>query len=80
MEELILYIVKNLVSSPEEVDLKESREDNTINFTLTVKPEDMGMVIGKGGQTIKAIRKLMIVRAQAENIQQRVYLNLAEVK
>ncbi|PIP57013.1 RNA-binding protein, partial [Candidatus Woesebacteria bacterium CG22_combo_CG10-13_8_21_14_all_45_10] len=33
---------------------------------LKVPPEDMGLVIGKGGTTIKAIRNLIRVRATLE--------------
>lgn len=78
MKDLLEYIVKNLVSKPEEVEIHENYEDNTITFSLKVAPEDMGMVIGKGGQTIKAIRKLLVTRALAENQNLRVNLNLEE--
>ncbi len=76
MKDLLEYIVKNFVSNPEAVNIEENIQDNTVNLSLRVAPEDMGMVIGKGGQTIHAIRKLLTVRAIAENI--RVNLQLEE--
>lgn len=76
MKDLLEYIVKNLVSKPEAVSVEENTENGNINLTLTVDPADMGIVIGKTGQTVKAIRKLLTVRAIAENV--RVSLQLSE--
>ena len=80
MKDLLEYIVKSLVKKPEEVKILEETEEDGLNLNLTVAPEDMGMVIGKAGQTIRAIRKLLIARAMAENSHLRVNLNLQEVK
>lgn len=77
MKDLLEFIVTNLVSKPEAVSIDEQNDGSNVNLILTVDPSDMGMVIGKGGQTIRAIRKLLTVRAIAENV--RVTLQLAEV-
>lgn len=77
MKELVEYIVKNLVTKPDAVEISEDSQDGQVNLTLTVAPEDMGIVIGKSGQTIKAIRKILTVRAIADNV--RVNLQLTEV-
>lgn len=76
MKDLLDFIVKNLVTKPEAVLVDEQKEEGNVNLMLTVDPSDMGIIIGKGGQTIRAIRKLLTVRAIAENI--RVNLQLAE--
>lgn len=80
MKDLLEYIITNMVSKPEGVKIEEEVQDNLANFSLTVDPEDMGLVIGKAGHTIKAIRKLLIARAMAENNNLRVNLVLTEVK
>ncbi|MFH0937165.1 MAG: KH domain-containing protein [Candidatus Daviesbacteria bacterium] len=80
MKDLLDYIVKSLVSKPDEVVINEESEESTVNLSLSVAPEDMGIVIGKGGQTIQAIRKLLISRSMAERQNLRVNLNLQEVK
>ncbi len=80
MKDLLDYMVKSLVSKPDEVQITEETEGDSVNLTLSVSPEDMGMVIGKSGQTIRAIRKLLIARAMAEGDNLRVNLNLLEVK
>jgi len=76
MKDLLNYIVTNLVTKPDAVKIDEDIQDGAINLNLTVDPSDMGLIIGKGGQTIKSIRKLLIIRAMAENV--RVNLQLIE--
>ena len=76
MKDLLNYIVTNLVTKPESVSIDEQIQDGNVDLLLTVDPEDMGLIIGKNGQTIRAIRKLLTVRAIAENV--RVNLQLAE--
>ncbi|MCL5783879.1 MAG: KH domain-containing protein [Patescibacteria group bacterium] len=80
MRELLEYIVKSLVSKPEKVEIQEETIEGTVNFNLTVDSEDMGVVIGKAGQTIRSIRRLLVTRALAEDRSLRVNLNLQEVK
>lgn len=76
MKDLLNYIVTSLVTKPEAVSIDEENVEGSINLNLIVDPSDMGLIIGKGGQTIKSIRKLLIVRAMAENV--RVNLQLIE--
>ena len=76
MKDLLYYIVTNLVTKPEAVSIEEQNDEGNVNLLLTVDPSDMGIIIGKSGQTIRAIRKLLTVRAIAENI--RVNLQLSE--
>ena len=76
MKDLLSFIVTNLVTKPDAVKIEEHRQDGACDLNLTVDPTDMGIVIGKGGQTIRAIRKLLTVRAIAENV--RVNLQLSE--
>lgn len=76
MKDLLNFIVTSLVTKPEAVSIEEQKEDGIINLNLTVDSSDMGLIIGKNGQTIRSIRKLLTVRAIAENI--RVNLQLTE--
>jgi uncharacterized protein len=76
MKDLLDYIVRNLVSKPDAVVIEETSSAGNVELMLTVDPEDMGLIIGKGGQTIRALRKLLTVRAIAENV--RVNLQLSE--
>lgn len=76
MKELLEFIVTSLVTKPESVSIDEQKDNGSINLNLTVDPSDMGLIIGKGGGTIRAIRRLLTVRAIAENV--RVNLQLTE--
>ena len=79
MKELLSYIVEHIVSHPEDVQIeKEENEAGFITLRLRVHPEDMGIVIGKGGNVIRAIRNLLRVKAIKEN--KRVNLELVEVE
>ncbi len=75
MKDLLEYIVKNLVTNPDAVVVDEQKDSGNVNLTLTVDPKDMGLIIGKGGQTIHALRKLLTVRAIAENVRVNLQLN-----
>ena len=56
MKELVEYIAKSLVDSPEAVTVTEVEGDRSIVLELRVSPGDMGKVIGKQGRIAKAIR------------------------
>lgn len=76
MKDLLNFIVTSIVTKPDEIKIDEEVSEDGINLLLTVDPSDMGIVIGKSGQTIRAIRKLLTVRAIAENV--RVNMQLSE--
>lgn len=78
MTDLVEYIAKQLVNHPDDVQVTEDRNGSDVNLSLDVNPEDIGIVIGKSGQTIKAIRKLLIVRAMAENVRVNLRVNEPE--
>ncbi|MBI2599372.1 KH domain-containing protein [Candidatus Daviesbacteria bacterium] len=75
MKDLLSYIVTSLVSNKDAVLIDEHAQGTDITLTLTVDPIDMGLIIGKNGQTIRAMRKLLTVRAIAENVRINLQLN-----
>ena len=54
-------IVKMIVKDTEAVSVKEyeSNEDNLVHLEILVSKDDLGRIIGKGGQTIKSIRNII---------------------
>lgn len=76
MKDLIEYIVKQLVTKPDEVKIEESQDEGGLVLHLKVDQEDMGIIIGKSGQTIKSLRKILAVRAMNDG--SRVYLHLVD--
>lgn len=59
MDELVLYLAKNLVDNPDAVTVTVKQEDDSVVLELRVAPEDMGKVIGRQGRIAKAIRTLV---------------------
>ena len=59
--EMTEYLVKNVVSKPDVVTVKEFPSDNDkeIVIEVLVDENDIGRVIGKGGKTANAIRTLV---------------------
>ena len=76
MRELVLYIAKALVDFPEKVDVVAIESQNSVILELKVAPEDVGKVIGKGGQTAKAMRK--ILSAAATKLHKKSLLQIIE--
>ena len=59
MKEFTEYIVKYLVDKPDEVHATEIKGDRTIVCELKVGDGDLGKVIGKHGQTARALRTIL---------------------
>ncbi len=56
MKEFIEYLVKNLVDTPESVDIRCLQGDGRLTVEVRVAPSDLGKVIGRKGVIINAIR------------------------
>jgi predicted RNA-binding protein YlqC (UPF0109 family) len=59
MSDLLVTMAKALVNNPDAVSVKETERGNTVVLELSVAPDDMGKVIGKGGKRAQAIRTVM---------------------
>ncbi len=60
-KDFVEYVIKSIVDQPDAVTVARSVDDMGVLLTLQVSKEDMGKVIGKSGQTAKAIRILLRV-------------------
>lgn len=76
MRDLLEFIVKPMVSYPDELKIEEENTPAGVLLKLHVNKEDMGKIIGKEGKIIKAIRSLLKIRGLMENL--RVELQLIE--
>lgn len=65
MNGLLEFIVKEITGA-KDISIEESSEDNRISLTILAKPENIGIIIGKGGSTIRAIRNILRVRGTLE--------------
>ena len=76
MKELITYIAKALVDSPEDVEVSEVEGEQTSVIELKVSKSDLGKVIGKQGRTARAMRT--ILNAASTKIKMRAVLEIIE--
>lgn len=61
MQAYLEFVVKGLVSHPDEVKISPVPRDGGTMFELRMHPDDVGKIIGKQGATIVAIRSLLQV-------------------
>ena len=76
MEEFVAYIIKNLVSVPEGVNVSSHQDGDRLKIEIRVDQEDVGKIIGRKGNTINALRT--IVRTVATRLGQRVQVELIQ--
>ncbi len=67
MKELIDYIARELVESPDDVVIEEEWDGHRNVIHLDVADDDMGKVIGRGGRVAEAMRALLKVAAARED-------------
>ncbi|HVS58477.1 MAG TPA: KH domain-containing protein [Candidatus Saccharimonadales bacterium] len=58
-QQFVEFVVKSLVSKPDEVKVERRIDEKGVLLELTVDPEDLGRVIGKRGATAQSIRTLL---------------------
>ncbi|MFA6528105.1 MAG: KH domain-containing protein [Candidatus Gracilibacteria bacterium] len=75
-KDFILYFVRQVVENPDAVSVERIVDEMGVLITLRVGKEDMGKVIGKHGQTAKALRVLLRVIGSKHNA--RVNLKIVE--
>jgi predicted RNA-binding protein YlqC (UPF0109 family) len=65
MKNLLEFLLKGILGE-EEFEIIEAGEDSRVSYTIKSKPENMGLIIGKGGRMIKSLRNILKVRATLE--------------
>ena len=66
MKELAEFIVGNIATSAK-FSVSLTDEEGHVNVEIKTSPETIGLIIGKGGNTIKAIQTLLRVRGRIED-------------
>lgn len=76
--EFLEYVVKALVDNPDQVSINRTVDQMGVLLTLDVNPEDMGKIIGRSGNTAKAIRTLLRVVGMKNNARVNLKINEPE--
>ena len=74
--DLIEFMAKALVDSPDQVEVNEIVGEQTTVLELKVSKDDLGKVIGKQGRTAHSMRT--ILNAASTKLQKRSILNIVE--
>ena len=83
MKELLEYVVKSIVNNPEAVTIEEKESVDFPGLTILsvdVSEEDKGIVIGRKGRTINAIRDIITINAIRNNRRVKVLIKDDERK
>jgi len=75
-KEFLEYVVKALVDNPDAVTVDRKVDEMGVLMTLKTDPADMGKIIGRSGNTAKAIRTILRVVGMKNNA--RVNLKIEE--
>lgn len=76
MKDLVEYIAKALVDSPDEVKVSEIVGEKVTIVEIRAADSDRGKIIGKEGRIIKAIRA--IVSASSAKLDKRATVEIVE--
>ncbi len=76
MKEFIEYLIKNLVDFPDKVDVRCIEGEQGMIIEIRVGPDDVGKVVGRKGNTIKALRT--IAMSVCARLGRRVRVELVE--
>jgi hypothetical protein len=66
VRDLVLWLARELVDRKDAVKVDVVEQDRSTVFELTVDPDDLGRVIGRGGRTAKALRTVLDAAARKE--------------
>lgn len=73
-EKTLHDVAAAIVDHPEEITVKRQEDDTSVTLTLTVSPEDMGMVIGRHGRIARSIRA--IIKAASVDYDKKVIVDI----
>jgi uncharacterized protein len=74
-QEFLDYVIKALVDNPDQVKTSRTVDEMGVLLTLEVGAADMGKIIGRQGNTAKAIRTLLRVVGMKNNSRVNLKIN-----
>ena len=74
-QEFLEYVIKALVDHPEDVKVDRQVDEMGVLMTLDVNSADMGKIIGRQGNTAKAVRTLLRVVGMKNNARVNLKIN-----
>ena len=59
LAEALEHLVRGIVTNPDDVHVEQVTQQRGRMLRVTVHPEDIGKVIGRGGRTADSLRKVV---------------------
>lgn len=75
LTELVEYMARNLVDDPGSVRVSSQRRGRMVMIQVTVKPEEMGKVIGRQGRIARSMRTLLTIAASRRGLRASLDIN-----
>lgn len=77
-QQFLEFVVRAIVNNPDAVKATRTVDERGVLITLDVAPTDIGYVIGRQGQTVRAIRTLLRVVGAKNNASVNLKINEPE--
>ncbi len=74
--EFLKFLVENIVENPDDIHIEKQDDEMWTLLMLRVHPDDMGIIIGKKGSTVNALRS--VLRLQGMKHDKKVTLKVLE--
>lgn len=74
-QQFLEYVIKALVDNPDQVKVNRTVDEMGVLLTLEVGASDMGKIIGRQGNTAKAVRTLLRVVGMKNNSRVNLKIN-----
>lgn len=74
MIDLLKYILANIVSHPQDLNIEEIKQDELYTYKIKARDEDNGKIIGKQGKIIQSLRNICKILAIKQAKQIRIEL------
>ncbi len=59
MRDVVAYLARALVDDPDRVTVEELEGARSVTYEVRAAPADVGKLIGRGGHTVKALRRVV---------------------
>lgn len=66
MKELLEFILRNILGKKSNFEIIEEDDGSIVKLTVKTAEDEGGMIIGKQGKVIKAIRNILRIKATLE--------------
>jgi len=77
-QQFLEIVIKAIVGTPDDVKVTRTVDERGVLLTLDLNPSDMGYVIGRRGQTARAIRTLLKIVGAKNNARVNLKINEPE--